>query len=353
MNLSLTLKIAVLISIFLCIKVHAEELSPPMVIDLYRSKQITVQDITTQLGPELQQFAKAMPNPAQLGEQQDGHEMVEWLMKITQGINKMGRFSYVSVSPIFYPGDKHIYMTIDVVDKEDKARMLSYLPKPTGSYHDPDQLIKNWMEYEKLGFSIGFKEGIAYKTCPAYHCIFGFDQPELQKYKGIFNTLVPRDQNQLTTILRKDKDENKRAAAAFLLAHMKDGHALIRILTPAMRDSSSAVRNNVMRVLAATLEKVKESGIPIEEVLREADAPNLTDRNKALYMMTALVDQPQYSDYIAEHSGDLLMAELKMTQPNVHSLAYDILTKISGLKLGERNYTAWEKWLKEHNYARK
>jgi hypothetical protein len=39
------------------------------------------------------------------------------------------------------------------------------------------------------------------------------------------------------------------------------------------------------------------------------------------------------------------MTQLHMLQPNVHDMSYNILQEISGLKLGDRDYQAWENWL--------
>ncbi len=156
---------------------------------------------------------------------------------------------------------------------------------------------------------------------------------------------MPKNQEQIIDILRNDKDENKRAAATLLLAHIKDGQELVKILIPSMYDSSSGVRNNVMRVLGATLAKVKVNDFPIDKAIAALDFPDETDRNKALYILLSLANQPNYARYIRTHAAKLLIDHLKMFQPNLHGNSYAVLTRISGQEYGERDYKAWQDWL--------
>ena len=152
---------------------------------------------------------------------------------------------------------------------------------------------------------------------------------------------------QLVSILRKDSDESKRASAALLLAHMKNGNELIKVLVPSMRDPSDQVRNNVMRVLGATLSKIKVADFPINESVVALHFPSTTDRNKALYIISSLVEEPHYAHYVIRHAGQELIDELKLSQPNIHELSYEILKKISHKNFSDRDYSSWEKWLKK------
>ncbi|MEO8401965.1 MAG: hypothetical protein ABI597_09275 [Gammaproteobacteria bacterium] len=318
------------------------------VVDVYKTTQISAKQIQKKFGHDLQTFATLFTSPESITSERNAQKMEKLLIKMTNKINKMGDFSYVSVSPILYSSKEPVYITIDVVDKTDKTRLPDFLPKPRESFTDPDHLIKTWMEYQTAGFAASIKHDNKplYKTCPAFHCLFGFEYPALKKYQTTFVTLVPKNKGQLVKILRKDQDENKRAVAALLLAHLKNGNEVLKILTPSIYDSSSNVRNNVMRVLADTLSKVKTTDFPIKTIIIAMDFPKETDRNKALNVAFALSFQQKYAHYLAKHAGPALLEQLKLSQPNLHKLSYDILVNISGKKFNERDYQAWEGWIK-------
>jgi hypothetical protein len=84
--------------------------------------------------------------------------------------------------------------------------------------------------------------------------------------------------------------------------------------------------------------------VPIEPALEALDFPETTDRNKALAMIDGLADHPEHRAAILAH-GPVLIALLRLEQPNNHDYAFSILKKISGQTFGERDYVAWEKWL--------
>jgi hypothetical protein len=192
------------------------------------------------------------------------------------------------------------------------------------------------------------KKAPLFQACPAYHCIFGFDYPALHPYQAIFVEKVPADKSQLVNILQNDKEARKRGSAAFLLAHIKNSQELINILTPAMFDPDEGVRNNVIRVLGMTIEKMHNPDFPIEKVTTALNFPSATDRNKSLFVISGLIKQPRYAKYIREHAGQQLLDNLKMSQPNVHDFAYQILLTLSGKKFGERDYQAWQQWLESN-----
>lgn len=242
--------------------------------------------------------------------------------------------------------DPIIHFTVDVIDRDDKDRVIQFLPVPGRHIPDPENLIKNWQDYHKLGFAIFYskKNVPGYKTCPANHCLFGFEDKRFQKYGLLFNELVPKHKNELVQVLRNDQDPQKREAAAYLLAHIKDAKELVHILTPSVYDSNGDVRNSVLRVIGATIEKNKKIEFSLDTILKALDFPTSMDRNKALYILQSLADKPKYVKYIREHALDLLISDLKLLAPNVHGEAYTILKKISGKKFADNDYASWEKW---------
>lgn len=318
------------------------------VVDVYKTTQISAKQIQKKFGHDLKTIATLYASPESRASEQTSQKMEKVLIKMTNKINKMGDFSYVSVSPILYSSKEPVYITVDVVDKADTKRLSGFLSKPKESITDPDHLIKTWMEYQTAGFAASIKHDNKplFKTCPAFHCLFGYEYPTLKKYQTTFSTLVPKNKIELIKMLRKDQDETKRAAAAYLLAHLKNGNEVVQVLTPSIYDSSATVRNSVMRVLAETLSKVKSVDFPVKTIVNAMNFPKETDRNKALNIAFVLSYQQKYAHYLAKHAGPALLDQLKLSQPNLHKISYDVLCNISGKKYGDRDYQAWGTWIK-------
>lgn len=322
-------------------------------VDVYRSKLITTDSINRNISlmAKLQDIADIMLSPESLTSAANDKK-AEGIYKVASSqISQLGDFAMTKLGAIFYPDNNTIYFTIDVVDKSDQARLLKFIKAPHENIPDPDHLIQAWKEYDSksMNLFLTLKTKIPHGSCPAFHCTFGFDHPQLKKYLPIFDAHVQNDETILVKILKQDKDPQKRAAAAFLLAHIKDGQKLIEILIPSMRDPDPGVRNNVMRVLAVALTKVKNADFPVQKAIDTLDYPLVSDRNKGLFIIQALVyTQPQYTPYVLKHAGPQLMDELKMSQKNVHDTSYSILKKISGKNYAERDYQSWEMWLKQN-----
>lgn len=317
-------------------------------IDMYRSNQISIDEIKQRYQSEFQTITNIFMEPEKLKNKKYIDQLGQLFTKVLNGISKSGNFSYVNLSPVFYQKNPVLYMTLDLIDKNDKSRVFRFLKKPEKDIPDKYHVVEAWREYQAMGFDLGLnkKVDLKFKSCPVWHCIFGFDYPAFKKYQKIFDS-APLQTN-LVEMLRNDKNPEKRSAAAYLLAHTKDGRALIKTLIPSMYDSDAGVRNSVMRVLGETLGKIKDIDFPIEKAIQAIDFPTAVDRNKALYIISSLIKQPRYADYIKKHAGQQLIEQLKMSQENVHGLAYMILKKISGKQYAERDYQLWEKWVQDN-----
>lgn len=319
-------------------------------VDIYGTHQLSSKIIKRKYAKEFMKIAEIMHSSKSITDPANNQLFVRLIKKITLGIQSMGKFSMINISPILYPNDPVVHFTIDVVDQNDQARLTHFLPSPTQSIQDPAHLLTTWNEYEARGFSWAAKNKKfpSYAACPAYHCLFGFDLAEFKPYAKIFITQVEKNKFALVNVLRNDKDEKKRAAAAFLLAHIKNVHELINLLVPSMDDANEHVRNNVMRVIGMALLHTKNDAVPVEKIIKVLDFPMSTDRNKGMLILLTLINQPNYADYIAKHAGKQLVKELKLQQPNNHELAYEILKKISDQHYADRDYPAWEAWLKNN-----
>ncbi len=343
------MKFLLLLIMLILFSANASAASAPLIIDLYKTNQITLDQILKKHKKHFQKIADIISSSQEINSDKNQKTLLKTTEKIISNIKKMGDFYYVNLSPVIYPNNKTVYITIDIVDQNDEKRKIKFLDQPQKTIPDPDHLISTWDEYQKIGFDLYIKNKIPsqVKSCPAYHCTFGFNDSALKKYQTLFATFVPKNKLQLVQILKSDKDENKRATAAFLLAHLKNGEEIIKILTPSIYDPSNGVRNNVMRVLAETFSKVNNPHFKIKYAIAALSFPAASDRNKALYMISELVDHARYANYVHLRAKNELLEELKLSQLNVHGLAYEILKKISGKDFGDRDYLSWEQWLKK------
>lgn len=312
-------------------------------IDVYDTSQITTAQVKRKLGAKFLAFARQFP---------DGNELEKIHDEIVASIAKMGSFAHIEMGVTVGSDDlKGLHISVDVVDKKDKAKRMSFLPAPTKDIADPEGLVAAWMEYEKKHYELFLKGALHMPpgSCPALHCINDFSNPELKPYLEIFQTKVARNKDDLVKVLRESRNAEQRAAAAFLLAHTTDAAVLVQTLEPSIADANSTVRNNVMRVLMEIGVRQQDVMIRIAPLLQALDYPKSTDRNKALYTLLSLADRPGNKMILQRQAGETLLKILRLTQPNNHDPAYEILKKISGKNYGDRDYANWAAWLKKTN----
>ena len=259
----------------------------------------------------------------------------------------------VGLSPIQYPrGDTLAwYLTVDAVDPA-RARRTRFEDPPEGTVAGVDDLLEAWRDFEQDAYAATafWHPGL---TCPAWHCVFRFDAPESAARLRLFEEEVPKRADELERVASADGDPSRRAAAVFLLAHLDDPERVSRVMRDRMRDASSHVRNNAMRVLAFMVEHRGWTDIPLGPVLRMVDGPTTTDRNKALAIVAGVADDPALADRIVREAGPALVALLRLRQPNNHDFAYRILRSVSGLDHAPRDYEAWERWLASARQAQR
>ena len=319
------------------------------VVDIYGTSKISKNKIKSEFDKELKTITKVTKDPALRSSKKGLDSIANAFITIIGKLILTEDFAYVHVSPInYYENSTTVYITIDVVEKNDINRLMHFLPQQKMKTVDPNNLIVSWLKYEKAGADLVDKYNTfpKFKACPAHHCTFGFDHPSLLKYKNVFDS-AENYKTGLVRVLREDNDSRKRSIAAYVLAHIKNDKELVELLLPSINDSSGNVRNSVLRVLGMTLEKNNNLQIPLNIIVDALDFPETTDRNKTLYVLLSLSNNPKNSQYIIENAGARLIAILKLDQPNNHDPAYEILKKISGKTYGERDYKSWENWLRQ------
>ncbi|RKH62945.1 HEAT repeat domain-containing protein [Corallococcus llansteffanensis] len=242
------------------------------------------------------------------------------------------------------------FVTVDLVDAEDTAR-LRFLPEPQGQPTDPQGLIARWSEYEHrlMPLQMQGKLDPEASGCQVAHCIGGFGHPELAGYEPEFLDKVPKSLDALSAVLREDADEDRRAAAAYLLAYAPTPEETVRRLVPFIRDPDSGVRNNVLRVLTATQQTAKAPLLDVATVVDATSLPTTMDRNKSVYLLNYLLEDLSPEALKAQRAGliqqlgERLVAMAALHQPINRDPAVKVLERLSGEK--HETAEAWRAWL--------
>ncbi len=326
--------------------------NPPAVtldgVDLYGSKRITLEMVKQTHGALLQKCLDDSIRGDNVAFQKDQQALSNELVKQYNLV-----FAQLTVTKYFnlhnIPG-RQAYATIDVVEQADAQRRMSFLTRPHGQYVDPDGLLKAWDEYQKIGFQLmqsGEISGMRVE-CPAFHCIFGHDHPRLAPFKDVFVSRVAKHKDDLVRIFLGDERDEARATSAFLLAYMKDGNELVKVLSKRLYDTNKDVRNNVTRVFSNISQFHRDIAIPVDRIVPMLDFPETTDRNKASAVIFGVVNDKlqleKYRQVIMKDAVPILLQMLRLEQPNNHDFAYMIFRALSGKEYGERDYAAWEEW---------
>ncbi|RKH61426.1 hypothetical protein [Corallococcus aberystwythensis] len=241
------------------------------------------------------------------------------------------------------------FVVMDMVDAEDAGR-LRFLPEPKGHPTDPEGLLARWNAYVERLQQLQMQGKLSEdSSCKVASCVGGFGHPDLASFEPEFLAKVPGQLDALTAVLREEADPEKRVAAAYLLAYAPTKEETAQRLQPFIRDPHSSVRNSVLRVLTATQEAATK---PLVDVAMVADAvtmPMATDRNKATYLLSYLLDDLSPEALKAQRAGLLrqlgeqLVGMSALTLPINRDPAVMVLKQLSG----ETYETAdeWRAWL--------
>lgn len=264
--------------------------------------------------------------------------------------------AFAKVSLSFYlagPNEGRAFLIVDLVDAED-AHRLRFLPEPSGHPRDPEGLVARWRAYEARAFQLMQEGKLDLEKgsgCRVAHCVLGFDHPELAPFEPEFLAKVPPSQDALVKVLREDADAENRAAAAFLLAYAATPEQSVERLVPSIRDPSSSVRNNVLRVLTATQEEADHPLLEAAVVVDALALPEFSDRNKSLYLLQMLLEDQKPEALKAQAAplvrqlGRRLVALTSSQAPNIREPAVAVLQRLTGKSLGSPEQ--WKAWLAE------
>lgn len=270
--------------------------------------------------------------------------------QLTADVKRKWKFPFAEFSIMQYmnPGDLSLRITLDVVEASDVARRMPFHTDPTETTTDPLGIIEQWLDYQKVALELAEKgelEGFKVECPQALHCLFGHTHPKLKKYGESFAKVVNQRFSDVETVLTKDKRQEHRGAAAFLLAYSKDGGKVVTALVDRIKDPSALVRNNALRVLGDIAELHPQYAVPLEPVLDALEYPVVTDRAKALFIAFAMAEGSEPArQVILKKSIPQLLALLQTEQPSQSGVAYAILRRVSNQTFAPTDVAKWQEW---------
>lgn len=327
------------------------------IVDIYGAEASHAEIILAKYASQVSTIQSAIDKEEILGEinGKENTRKIEQLCAkkalLIENIKKEGDFLFVYISTTTYPGEKNKYTTIQVIEKKQRSRLSFVNPAENNNDSNKIQpkkdLIDEMIAYDKLAFHLirTSKLNGMDMECPVYHCVVGFNHPKLAPYLNLFNVGVIKEKALILDTINQDANPERRAAAAFLIGHFSNPKEIISLLLPHVNDKNASVRNNVMRVIGATMDKAKISQIDVRPFLNLLNSPYGTDRNKASWVLFTASGTALSRSLIIQNGKDNLLAMLRLKQPNNHEPAYYILKKISGKAYGKYDIDAWDKWL--------
>ncbi|MBA2649510.1 MAG: HEAT repeat domain-containing protein [Legionella sp.] len=351
------------VALFILAYVISLDIQATDIIDVYGTDPIKTKDLLSRYGTEVALYSAQSFNLTKDSESKDAQHQkaLETLFKhrtqLLDQIKKQYGFAFVNFDTIYYPADKKVYTTIEVVEKENTSRLRFITKETKPEAQAPKQdLVEEMIQYQSDWAKVMVSGYNKQETeCPVFHCFPGFSHPSLQKRFTLFTENVGKDKEKelILQTLKQESNAERRTAAAFLMGHFKDPTKIISLLTQYVMDSDSGLRNAAMRVINETMNKAHIHEINPLPFLSLLDSPYDTDRNKALLILINAANEKKSRELIIQHGKASLISLLRLKQPNNHKDSYTLLKKISGKDLGENNYASWKQWILEKNNEKK
>lgn len=250
--------------------------------------------------------------------------------QIIKTIKQDGHYAFVDIQTVSYPDKSDIYSTIEIIPNADSPR-LKYIHHPY-RHHSPSKydLIKEMLTYQQKVIRLMMTNQLDLTdNCPVYHCAAPFTHPELKPYLALFNHGMQQHKAEVVDTLNHDPDPEHRAAAAFLIGHLRDPHEIVALLSSHVSDPNATVRNNVLRVIGETIWRAKMNQLDASPYMALLDSPYVSDRNKSLIILYTIADSASGKKQIATNNHGRLETLAALKQPNNRDMAIQILKKIS------------------------
>jgi hypothetical protein len=318
-------------------------------IDVYRSEQIDGAELQAALGPLLTSYARLRYE----GRKNREKEMGVLKAQIETQARKLGDIAFLElyVGDYVTSADRKIYFTFDTVDKKDAAARMPFRAVPAGHYEDPGGLLAAWQQYDQKGLELlaqGVIEGTEHVQCPAYYCRWGSSAPELAAAQQKLAQGAEGQKKSLAVLIKDDADPARRAAALFAYSYIQDGAEVAKAALDSLQDPSVDVRSAGLQILSDIAVYHKSVKLDISRIIDALDYPTVSDRSKALGMLVALADAPDYRSIMLTKAAPKLLPLLRLEQPSNHDLAFTVLSVLSQASFDSHDYEGWAKWVDDH-----
>lgn len=313
-------------------------------VDVYRSATLTEEQVEV-LRPRLVLYTQLRDSRTKANQR----AQLRLRKELIEKVSARGDFAFVDLHYGQYvtSTDHAAFITIDVVDKADAPARMPFRPAPAGRIPDPEGLLTSWDQYIEAGQRARREGAAVYERpdCPAFFCLYGSQTPELAAFERRFVEGSKRHRQALSSVLEKDMDPRKRAAAVYLLSYLPEGSEVSALMVKALQDPEAQVRGAALEVLSDIATYHREVPLDPKAVLPALDYPSTADRAKALGVFMGLADNPDHQDLVKKHAGRALLRLLRQRQPSVHDLAFTLLALLSKEPIGRRDYDGWSRWV--------
>jgi len=318
---------------------------PLKAVDLYRSEQISAEELSARLEPLLTDYAR-------LRRESGPRKAARLQAKIETKVRAMGNFAFVRLYYGEYANSagRSSYVTFDIVDAKEQKNRMPFRGVPVGRFDDPGGLLAAWKRYDAVGLkqsAQGYIDDDSHPRCPGFYCRWGSGTPELASLEGKIAAGAQPNKTALVSIARDDAAAEKRAAAIYVLSYVVDGANLAHLMLSALDDPDEKPRAAALQVLSALAVDHKDISLDLGRLAAVLDYPTVSDRSKALEVMLAKAGDPAARSTVISQVVPRLLPLLKLTQPVNHDPAFTILTMLSGESYDRRDYASWEKWVND------
>ncbi len=235
-------------------------------------------------------------------------------------------------SPVRFAGGE-AYLVVNVVEKGDEHR-TRLRPPPEGEVTLATAEIRELFEQLESRQWALFEQGKPPRES-SDEGYLDYDDEEMHGYVVRLRELLPPHRENLFEVIARDRDAEKRGAAARLLNWAGDTAESIARVHPYLDDPSVLVRNNLARFMLHYVDQVESAEVRRSVIGALADMlerPSHADRNKAVYGLLNLAKaRADDRAYVLEAAGESLerLAEQSILV-NVRDPAQELLALARG-----------------------
>ena len=197
---------------------------------------------------------------------------------VEKGRERLLKFREAPAGTVPFANDEMLTLSADIMARATTASMAGHPYSESGS--------KGYLSYEDPN---GMNESLA---------------PQVERLAQI----VPAHLKNIFSVLRDEKDKEKRRQAANLLCWSGgDLERTLRLTLPLLDDPDEGVRNNLSRFMIQFVGSVKSARLRhrlIEAFVLQIQRPSHGDRNKGLYNLLGIANAwPDDRAFILSHGG--------------------------------------------------